>query len=124
MMRYLRRFFATIRKADRQQRRRISVILQKHGWHGFYALGAMLEDDVRNDIFQTYVASTIAITAKILAGFGGNSLDLPSYYEIMHPWEKAQDTRTGKEIRDDIAKKLLKGSANNESNDPDSQIST
>ena len=64
----------------------------------------MLSDDNRNIVYQDYTAEMAGMLVRAVAGFGGNKIELPSFYEMVYPEKK--DNRTGQQIKDHILKLL------------------
>ena len=54
-----------------------------------------------------YMAVTQSAIAKMMAGYFGADLNLPSYMKLMYPDLVEEDTRTGAEIVADLRKKLV-----------------
>ena len=53
------------------------------------------------------MAVTQSAIAKMMAGYFGADLNLPSYMKLMYPDLVEEDTRTGAEIVADLRKKLV-----------------
>lgn len=74
-------------------------------------MAAMLEDDVHQAVWQDYMATSVHGIGTAIMGIGGvltGSRDAKwpyvGWYELMHPAPK--DTRTGKQIVNDVLDKL------------------
>lgn len=67
----------------------------------------MLDDDARNILYQDYTASMLGTLAQTVAQIGGASWTAPSFIEMVYP--DVKDTRSSKEIKDDLLSRLTGG---------------
>ena len=77
------------------------MILIRHGWHGIYALRCLIEEYNKEDMFRSYVASMAGMMTRMMARFGGQNLEIPSYLEMIGEG-KQEDRRSAEEIKNHV----------------------
>ena len=65
-------------------------------------MGAMLEEDEKNDIYRDYVALTQTNIARLLAAYLGAEYKMPDYMGLMYP-----DNKTGEPTTQDVIDHIL-----------------
>lgn len=55
-------------------------------------------------MYQDYTAEMAGMLVRAVAGFGGNKIELPSFYEMVYPEKK--DNRTAQQIKEHVLKLL------------------
>lgn len=61
-------------------------------------------------MYRDYIGACAGMLTKMLAGIGGQRLDIPSYIELAHPERKEKDDdRSGREILDGLISRMKGG---------------
>lgn len=87
---------------DDDGRKRITISLLRYGYHGPYALTAVVEEDMRESFWREYVADTLCLLAQPYC-----ESTLTFYSELMRK-EKIAKPLTTDEIIDGVLDKLTK----------------
>ena len=71
-----------------------------------YALSEALTYEVEQMLYQYHTGNALSVLANAVVGLGGHELEYPMYTDLIHGKRKPKDTRTAKEIKDGLLKKL------------------